>query len=544
MSGSVGGPPIQESYRLRRDAELRLGEDGSLTLRQTRFQLTLEQPGMGRRALLLRLAADWVNDVEVGRLISGLEGRTGCCPRSCCCAGCSPTPGWSAVSRSTIGRCSTWCRPPWVGAVCRRAACTPWGPLPAVPLRRPPARAGHAGGRLTAEHPRRRLRRRRRRRGAGRRRVGRRTRHGGPHARRAAGSRRPGARRVGHRPDPGHRRRVRGGVRRRAVGVLVAGGAAAAPPLPGRPSRFAGGRHLPDAGALRPATAAPPVRRGRAIELPLPDLATIAKADPAFSQVVADRRSVREHDDAAPLSLERLAEFLHRSQHTSAVGEAGGQEVGQRPYPGGGGVYELEIYPLVARCAGLDPGSTTTTRSGTGWSRSPAEDRPPTGCSVRPGGRSPASAAADGPGGHRPGPAADVEVRRDELRHDSQGRGCADPADVPRRHRHGVGAVRPRRRGLQAFAELSGLDPLVEPSVADFLLGSRCATGPAGAGPAMKFRRQALRQLEAPEQLDRAVRLTTVPNWLATTALVIVVVAAGVWSVRTVVPRTVEAAGC
>ena len=59
----------------------------------------------------------------------------------------------------------------------------------------------------------------------------------------------------------------------------------------------------------------------------------------------------------------------------------------------------------------------------------------------------------------------------------------------------------------------------------------------------MKFRRQALRQLEAPEQLDRAVRLTTVPNWLATVALVIVVVAAGVWSVRTVVPRTVEAAG-
>ncbi|WFE53401.1 MULTISPECIES: hypothetical protein [unclassified Micromonospora] len=59
----------------------------------------------------------------------------------------------------------------------------------------------------------------------------------------------------------------------------------------------------------------------------------------------------------------------------------------------------------------------------------------------------------------------------------------------------------------------------------------------------MKFRRQALRQLEAPEQLDRAVRLTTVPHWLATAALVIVVVAAGVWSVRTVVPRTVEAAG-
>ncbi|RQX44747.1 hypothetical protein DLJ57_13970, partial [Micromonospora chalcea] len=76
VNGTGGGPPVQESYRLRRDAELRLGEDGSLLLRQTRFRLTLERPGMGRRALLLRLAADWVGDVEVGRLISGLEGES------------------------------------------------------------------------------------------------------------------------------------------------------------------------------------------------------------------------------------------------------------------------------------------------------------------------------------------------------------------------------------------------------------------------------------------------------------------------------------
>jgi multidrug efflux pump subunit AcrA (membrane-fusion protein) len=59
----------------------------------------------------------------------------------------------------------------------------------------------------------------------------------------------------------------------------------------------------------------------------------------------------------------------------------------------------------------------------------------------------------------------------------------------------------------------------------------------------VKFRRQALQQLEAPEQLDRVVRLTTVPSWLTTVALILAVVAAGVWAVRTVVPRTVQAAG-
>jgi multidrug efflux pump subunit AcrA (membrane-fusion protein) len=59
----------------------------------------------------------------------------------------------------------------------------------------------------------------------------------------------------------------------------------------------------------------------------------------------------------------------------------------------------------------------------------------------------------------------------------------------------------------------------------------------------VRFRRQALRQLEAPEQLDEVVRLTSIPGWLTTVALAVAVVSAGVWSVSATVSRVVQAAG-
>lgn len=59
----------------------------------------------------------------------------------------------------------------------------------------------------------------------------------------------------------------------------------------------------------------------------------------------------------------------------------------------------------------------------------------------------------------------------------------------------------------------------------------------------MMFRRQALRQLGAPEQLDRAVRLATAPMWLLTGALAAIVGCAGVWAVVGTVPRTVDGPG-
>lgn len=59
----------------------------------------------------------------------------------------------------------------------------------------------------------------------------------------------------------------------------------------------------------------------------------------------------------------------------------------------------------------------------------------------------------------------------------------------------------------------------------------------------MMFRRRALSRLDAPEQLDEAVRLATVPGWLITAALVLVVGGAAGWASTATVPRTVDARG-
>lgn len=59
----------------------------------------------------------------------------------------------------------------------------------------------------------------------------------------------------------------------------------------------------------------------------------------------------------------------------------------------------------------------------------------------------------------------------------------------------------------------------------------------------MRFRGRALRQLEAPEQLDEAVRLATIPGWLLTATLVLVVACAALWASLASVASTVQANG-
>jgi multidrug resistance efflux pump len=57
------------------------------------------------------------------------------------------------------------------------------------------------------------------------------------------------------------------------------------------------------------------------------------------------------------------------------------------------------------------------------------------------------------------------------------------------------------------------------------------------------YRRRALSRLEAPEQLDQAVKLVTVPGWLITAALLIAVAGAAGWATFATVARTVSASG-
>lgn len=95
----------------------------------------------------------------------------------------------------------------------------------------------------------------------------------------------------------------------------------------------------------------------RAVTLPQPDLATIAKADPPLTEVIERRRSIREHDDGAPITASQLGELLYRTARIRRAFPGGdGQDLTDHPYPAGGSVGELEIYPLITKCAGLEPG--------------------------------------------------------------------------------------------------------------------------------------------------------------------------------------------
>ncbi|HEX9034352.1 MAG TPA: SagB family peptide dehydrogenase [Streptosporangiaceae bacterium] len=117
------------------------------------------------------------------------------------------------------------------------------------------------------------------------------------------------------------------------------------------------GGSYPLADRFPPLPAVPGVRTGPRLELPKPDLELTAKTDPPFSEVLERRRSVRAHDAAAPITIAQLGELLYRSARIRRVLASGdGQEVADRPYPCGGSLHELEIYPLITQCEGAPPG--------------------------------------------------------------------------------------------------------------------------------------------------------------------------------------------
>jgi SagB-type dehydrogenase family enzyme len=82
------------------------------------------------------------------------------------------------------------------------------------------------------------------------------------------------------------------------------------------------------------------------IPLPQPDLRRLLAEDPPHALVAEQRRSVRQQG-SAPLTVAELSEFLFRTLH---------ERDGRRPYPSGGACYPLKAYVAVHRCLGLAPG--------------------------------------------------------------------------------------------------------------------------------------------------------------------------------------------
>jgi oxazoline/thiazoline dehydrogenase len=96
----------------------------------------------------------------------------------------------------------------------------------------------------------------------------------------------------------------------------------------------------------------------KVVFLEKPHLEALAKTDISLTQAIESRQSIREYGKQ-PITLNQLGEFLYRCARVKEVytHEQDMMNIGEftkRPYPAGGALYELEIYPVINRCQGLD----------------------------------------------------------------------------------------------------------------------------------------------------------------------------------------------
>jgi SagB-type dehydrogenase family enzyme len=131
-------------------------------------------------------------------------------------------------------------------------------------------------------------------------------------------------------------------------------------------SRF--GRHDGGFGAEFPfltsipeTPAIPPPLGEDQIPLPRPSEAEVRCRDLTLTQAIESRSSVRRYSDQ-PLVLAQLGEFLFRCARTRGtygpIPDADlPYQASDKPFPSGGGMHDLELYPIVSRVQGLAPGA-------------------------------------------------------------------------------------------------------------------------------------------------------------------------------------------
>lgn len=110
-------------------------------------------------------------------------------------------------------------------------------------------------------------------------------------------------------------------------------------------------------GTFAPLPAIKPPVSQHIIPLHKPDLEQLTHTDPPFVTVLEQRRSIREYS-ADPITDRQLGEFLYRVARVKMhiPSNEGEMEYTLRPYPGGGAIHELEIYPLINKCQGIPSG--------------------------------------------------------------------------------------------------------------------------------------------------------------------------------------------
>ncbi len=106
---------------------------------------------------------------------------------------------------------------------------------------------------------------------------------------------------------------------------------------------------------LLPEPGRKPPFAGEKLSLEVPDLAEVERRDPPFTAVLERRRSIREHG-TRPVTRAELGELLYRAVgHRQIIFPGRGEGVA-RPYPSGGAIYETEVYVVVNQCEGLEAG--------------------------------------------------------------------------------------------------------------------------------------------------------------------------------------------
>lgn len=109
------------------------------------------------------------------------------------------------------------------------------------------------------------------------------------------------------------------------------------------------------ADTIEPLPAVKPQMSSKTISLYQPDLKQLTVRDISLTQALETRRSLRTYNDL-PITAQQLGEFLYRTARVKQLVELEQGEYTSRPYPSGGGLYELELYPLINTCTGIERG--------------------------------------------------------------------------------------------------------------------------------------------------------------------------------------------
>jgi SagB-type dehydrogenase family enzyme len=118
------------------------------------------------------------------------------------------------------------------------------------------------------------------------------------------------------------------------------------------------GKTHPFADRFDPLPVLAPLRGRSRVELPQLDLELLRRRDPPLVEVMEARRSLRRHG-VEPITLEALGELLYRTLRVRTLEPTVGRSHpgrSDRPHPSAGACHPLEAYVAVDRCSGLAPG--------------------------------------------------------------------------------------------------------------------------------------------------------------------------------------------